>query len=274
MGEITDKQKQLLRKAKILLFDLEVSPMLAYTYNYYEGNVLKIVEPQKLLCFSYKWLGEDGQPTTVTLNQGGLDNKDDSWITHQLWRLLDEANMAIAHNGSRFDGKMANTFFVEHGMKPPAPYKMVDTLTAARQKFKFPSNKLDELGKFLGVGQKTEITCGDLWEDCLKGDKKAYELMAKYCANDVALMENIYWKLMPFAQMPAINKLVNEELVCPTCGNTHFHKKGQVPDATQGPSWRYLCTVCGHSVKVPLTKDEKEELGIVKPLNRNIAGCF
>lgn len=268
------ERKARLRKAKILLFDLEVSPMLAYTYNYYEGNVLKIVEPQKLLCFSYKWLGDDGDPQTVTLNEGGLGTNNDQWITRELWRLLDEANMAIAHNGSRFDGKMANTFFVEHGLQPPAPYKMIDTLTAARQKFKFPSNKLDELGKFLGVGKKTDVTCNDLWEACLNGDKQAYKMMAKYCANDVALMEKIYWKLMPFAQSPMLNKLLNEELICSVCGGTHFHKKGKVPDATQGPSWRYLCTNCGHSTKVPLSKEEKDEEAIIRPLNRNYAGCF
>ena len=272
--KLTKEQREVLKKAKILLFDLEVSPMLAYTYNYYEGNVLKVVEPQKLLCFSYKWLGDKDAPKVVTLLDGGKNAKDDFWPTYELWKLLNEANLAIAHNGSRFDAKMANTFFVEHEMQPPAPYKIVDTLTAARQKFKFPSNKLDELGKFLKVGQKTEVTCGDLWEDCLKGDKKAYKLMAKYCANDVVLMEKIYWKLMPYANMPLINKLVNEELVCPVCGGRQFHKKGQVPDATQGPSWRYMCTSCGHSVKVPLSKDEKEELGLFKPVNRKISGCI
>lgn len=271
---LTKKQRANIRKAKILLFDLEVSPMLAYTYNYYEGRVLKIVEPQKLLCFSYKWLGDTQKPKTVTLIDKGTNPKDDFWITHELWRLLDEANLAVAHNGARFDGKMANTFFVAHGLKPPAPYKMVDTLTAARQKFKFPSNKLDELGKFLGVGQKTEVTCNDLWEACLEGSEEAYRQMAIYCANDVTLMENIYWKLMPFANVPAINKFINEELVCSKCGNTRLQRKGIVPDTTQGPSWRYYCPICGSSTKVPLTKDEKEEHGIIKPMNRNISGCF
>lgn len=271
--KLTKDQRETLLKAKILLFDLEVSPMLAYTYNYYEGNVLKVVEPQKLLCFSYKWLGEKAAPKTVCLIDGSVDPSNDTWITHRLWSLLDEANMAIAHNGTRFDAKMANTFFVEHGMQPPAPYKMIDTLTAARQKFKFPANKLDELGKFLKVGQKTEVTCGQLWEDCLKGDKKAYKLMATYCANDVSLMEEVYWKLMPFAQQPLINKFVNEELVCPVCGGKKFHRKGITADATQGPSWRYMCQSCGHSMKVPLDKDEKEEMGFVKPINRRITGC-
>ena len=272
--KLTKEQRQNLLNAKILLFDLEVSPMLVYTYDYYEGRTLKVKEPKKLLCFSYKWLGDTGKPKTHTLIEGSENPKDDYWVTYELWRLLNEANLAIAHNGSRFDGKVANTFFVSHGLKPPAPYKMVDTLTAARQKFKFPSNKLDELGKFLGVGQKTEITCGDLWEDCLEGKKKAYKLMEKYCANDVKLMEDVYWKLMPFANMPAINKLINEELVCSKCGNTHLQRKGIVPDSTQGPSWRYYCTACGSSTKVPLTKDEKEEHGLVKPLNKNITGCF
>ena len=272
--KLDKKQRETLRKAKILLFDLEVSPMLAYTYNYYEGNVLKVVEHQKLLCFSYKWLGDKSAPKTVCLMDGSVDPNNDEWITRELWHLLDEANLAIAHNGSRFDAKMANTFFVEHGMTPPAPYKMVDTLTAARQKFKFPSNKLDELGKFLGVGQKTEVTCGDLWEACLNGDRKAYRMMAVYCANDVALMEEIYWKLMPFAKMPLINKFVNSDLVCPVCGGTHFQRKGMVPDAAQGQSWRYLCQSCGHSLKVPLDKDEKEEMGLLKPMAKTISGCF
>lgn len=272
--ELSKEQRERLKKAKILLFDLEVAPMLAYTYNYYEGNVLKIVEPQKLLCFSYKWLGDSEKAKVITLIDGGLDPKDDSWITRKLWDLLNECNIAIAHNGSRFDAKMANTFFVEHGLQPPAPYKMLDTLTAARQKFKFPSNKLDELGKFLGVGEKTEITYGALWEDCLKGDKTAYEKMATYCGNDVDLMEKIYWELMPFCKAPSINKLLNEELVCPVCGGAKFHQKGQVPDASMGPCWRYMCLCCGHSVKVPLTKDEKEEIGFNKPMNREISGCF
>lgn len=272
--KLTQEQKTTLKKAKILIFDLEVSPMLAYTYNYYEGNVLKVVEPQKLLCFSYKWLGDDGDPKVVNLIDGSVDPKNDKWITKQLWNLLNEANYAVAHNGGRFDAKMANTFFVAHGMTPPSPYKMIDTLTAARQKFKFPSNKLDELGKFLEVGKKTEVTCGDLWESCLNGDKKAYKLMAKYCANDVALLESVYWKVMPFAPSVNINKTVNEEMVCPICGSTHFVRKGFVPDAAISPSWEYECEECHCKQKVLLTKEEKEEFGFVKPLNKRIAGCF
>ena len=249
--------------------------MLAYTYNYYEGNVLKVVEPQKLLCFSYKWLGDNGKPQVITLIDESKDPSDDTAITAQLWGLLDEANLAVAHNGTRFDAKMANTFFIEHGMQPPSSYKIIDTLTAARKQFKFPSNKLDELGKFLGVGQKTEVTCGQLWEDCLKGDKKAYKLMAEYCANDVKLMEEVYWKIMPFASQPLINKLTNNEMICPTCGSTKFRQLEKiVPDTTLGPSWEYRCSSCGKIVKVPLSKDERDELGFEKVRNRNISGCF
>lgn len=272
--ELTADQKKSLRNAKILLFDLEVSPMLAWTYNYYDGQVLKIKEHQKLLCFSYKWLGDDGKPQSVTLLQGSCDPNDDRWITRQLWYLLDEAKMAIAHNGARFDGKMANTFFVEHGMEPPSPYKMMDTLTFAKQKFRFPSNKLDELGKYLDIGQKTEITCGQLWEDCLKGDIDAYEKMAIYCENDVALMEELYWKIAPFSKMPMLNKILKEELICPVCGGKEFKKEGITPDATQTPSWNYRCRCCKHIMKVPLSKEEREEENYYKPMNRPIAGCF
>ncbi len=273
--KLNANQKSMLLKAKILLVDLEISPMLAYTYNYYEGNVLKIVEPQKLLCFSYKWLGESGAPKTITLLDEDKNGTSDGPVTARLWGLLNECNYAVGHNINKFDAKMANLFFVEHSMSPVSPYKTIDTLVVARQKFKFPSNKLDELGKFLKVGQKTEITCGDLWEQCLNNDKKSYELMAKYCQQDVHLLEEVYWKLMPFAQGPLFNKMVNAEMVCPVCGSTDFHKDQRfVPDATLSTSWIYRCEKCGHFSKVPLTKDEREELALLKPLNRNISGCF
>lgn len=272
--KISKEQKNRLKKAKILLADIEVAPMLAYTYGYYETNVIKIVEHQKLLCFSYKWLGDDGEPETVCLTDGSVDPKNDKYIVQRLWDLLDSCNFAIFHNGAKYDCKMANMFFAEHNIAPPSPYKCIDTLQAAKKYFRFPSNKLDELGKFFELGQKTEVKCGDLWEACLKGDKKAYKLMAKYCANDVALMEKVYWKIMPFAQTPLLNKMINEELVCSVCGSTSFQRRGIVPDATQGPSWRYTCNCCGHQTKVPLSKLEREENEFVKPSNRNIGGCF
>jgi hypothetical protein len=45
-------------KNKILFVDLETSPTLGYSWTLWEANILKVVEPWRILCFSYKWLGD------------------------------------------------------------------------------------------------------------------------------------------------------------------------------------------------------------------------
>jgi len=49
--------------------------------------------------------------------------------------------------------KLINSAFLECGF-PPLKYKVVDTLTVARQNFKFSSNKLAYLNKKLGIRNK------------------------------------------------------------------------------------------------------------------------
>jgi len=43
---------------KIILFDIETSPILAYVWGLYEQNVLNVVRPSYLLCFGWKELGK------------------------------------------------------------------------------------------------------------------------------------------------------------------------------------------------------------------------
>ena len=43
---------------KILIVDIETTPLTSYTWGIYEQNVIKVVKDWKILCFAYKWLGE------------------------------------------------------------------------------------------------------------------------------------------------------------------------------------------------------------------------
>jgi Zn ribbon nucleic-acid-binding protein len=118
---------------------------------------------------------------------------------------------------------MANTFFIKEGLTPPSPYKVIDTLTIARSKFKFMSNKLDDLGKYLGVGRKVDTGGFKLWLGCLKGDKKSWKLMRKYNKQDVSLLEDIYIKLRGWGtNLPA----VKTGILCPTCGSDDIQFRG------------------------------------------------
>lgn len=174
------------RDAKMLAIDLEVSPNLGWFYGQYDTTPLKIEQPPILLAVSWKWLGDKGKAQGKILTDFKQSGKyDDYGIVRKLWELLDEAQLVYAHNGNKFDLKMANAFFIRHNMTPPSPYKSFDTLQTARKYFKFDNNKLDYLGKLLVGEGKTEITYGACWDKLLHGtlkeQKKYGELMRKYC---------------------------------------------------------------------------------------------
>src|SRR5690606_21341820 len=99
---------------------------------------------------------------------------DDTNLIRDLWKLFDEADILIAHNGDAFDKKKANTRFWAAGLKPPSDYKTIDTLKAARRVFKLDSNRLDAIGEFLRIGGKLPTTGWATWRACIDGDPKAW----------------------------------------------------------------------------------------------------
>ena len=268
------------REAKVLLYDLEVSPRLGYYYGTYDVTPIQEVEAPILLSISWKWLG-DKKVNSLTLDDRGLvDTHNDKLLVKELWKLLDECEIACGHNSKRFDDKMANYFFIKHNMTPPSPYKEVDTLQIARRFFKFDNNKLDYLDKFLGGKGKTETTYADVWYDLLNGDKrarkKASDLMKKYNEQDVLALENIYKRLLPWAtNHPNMALHAGRPDVCPRCGfEADFRVRAYRKTGMQINAVQYECSHCHAFVTRALTKDEREELaeeGRLKTTYRNLS---
>lgn len=225
-------------KPKVLLYDLETAPNLAYVWGKYEQDVIAYEQEGYMLSWSAKWL--DGKQITK-----GLDDykcKDDKELVRELYKLISEADIVIAHNGDRFDIRKMNTRFIFHGLQPPEPYKTVDTLKIARRYFAFNSNKLDDLGQFLNLGRKVKHPGFQLWLGCMNGDKKSWQLMKKYNKQDVLLLERVYLKLLPWITNHPNFK--DGELDCPNCNSTSYQRKGI--DFFKGvKSQRYKCSDCG-----------------------------
>ena len=108
--------------AKVLFYDIETAPNLAYVWGQYDQNVVQQYREWYLLCFSYKW---EGQKSTSVVSLTDFpdvydkDPEDDSAVAQVLWDLFDEADVVIAHNGDKFDMKKANARFIVHEMGPP-----------------------------------------------------------------------------------------------------------------------------------------------------------
>ena len=233
------------RKPKILFWDLENSPNVGYSWGKWQQDIIEFVDEWRLLSFSVKWQGGK-QITKCLADYEGYDasNPNDEQLVTELWSYLNDADILIGHNGDRFDRRKAYTRFVELGLPPPQPSKTVDTLKQARKHFAFNSNKLDDLGRRLGVGRKVQTGGFQLWRDCMAGDERAWSRMKKYNAADVRLLEAVYNRMLPYMTAhPNLNVLTNREIGCPKCGDSNIQHRGFHYTAT-GKSRRYQCQGC------------------------------
>jgi hypothetical protein len=240
---------------KIALFDIETAPSLGWVWQLRETDVIDVQSAWYILSFAYKWLGEDKIRTVALPDfpRYRRDREDDSKLVKQLWSIFDEADILIAHNGDGFDIKKANARFLFHGLNPPTPYKSIDTLKVARRHFRFDSNRLNDLGKFLGVGKKLPHTGFHLWKGCMSGDLAAWKTMRRYNARDVELLERVYLKLRPwFANHPDLN-LYTEGDGCPTCQSENMERRGVYTSKTRKYQ-RWVCDDCGSWTKGDLIK--------------------
>lgn len=211
---------------RILFVDIETAPSLGWAWAKWETNIIENVKEWYVLCYAYKWLGE---PSVHAKSLAHYKNyckgsDDDSQLITDLHKLFDEADIIIAHNGDSFDIKKSNARFLINGLNPPKPYKTIDTKKVAKRYFKFDSNKLDDLGKYLGLGQKINTGGFELWKGCMAGDKDSWSKMVKYNKQDIVLLEKVYNKLLPWINNYPIVSEYNG--TCRKCGNISFMSRG------------------------------------------------
>lgn len=249
---------------KVLLYDIESTPNLAWVWGKYEQNTLgDFVKERQIISVAWKWLGEKNVsvlalPMLKTYRKDPENNRE---LVLKLHELFSKADIAVGHNVDKFDDKMVNTAIILAGLRPPPPHKTVDTLKVAKKHFRFNSNKLDDLCKLFKIGGKTKHWGFELWVRCMAGDKKAWALMMKYNKNDVVLLEKLYLKLRPWMQNHPDMNLADRHVGCPHCRGTRF-RMGGWNYARSGNSRRYQCLSAGcgrwSSVKMTGIGEKKE----------------
>jgi len=248
MSALYSKRDLSITLPKIALIDIETAPIAGLTWQIYDTNLIHVIEPTFMLCFAYKWLGEQKVHTKALCDYPNYakNKKSDKALVTDLWDVLDRADIVVAHNGDSFDIKKTNARFVVHGLSPPTPYKTVDTLKIARANFKFDSNKLDNIGSYLDVGRKLPHTGKHLWLGCMNGDPASWRVMRRYNAQDVRLLESVYEKLKPWAKShPVLTAIApRKTTACPTCLSTNVQRRGwNIARVKKTP--RFQCQGCG-----------------------------
>lgn len=225
----------------ILFIDIETAPALAYIWELKNDYIPidMLCETGFILCWGAKWLNNK----EIFYSESRIDGK--KGCIKKLHKLMGEADIICAHNGNNFDIKTMNAYFIQYGMEPPNISRTIDTLKIARSRFRLISNKLDYLGRYLGVGMKVVHTGFNLWRGCMEGDSKAWATMKAYNIQDVRLLEKVYLKLLPWIKNhPSYAVYLDSDRpVCRNCGSTRVKKKG-IEHTNTGAYQRYRCTNC------------------------------
>jgi hypothetical protein len=234
-------------KPKVLIYDIETSPIIGFTWGIWQTDVIKVKEDWQILSVAWKWLGEKGVHVLGQDDfpdyQPGVNN--DKSIVEFIHGLFDTADIVIAHNGDSFDQKKCQARMIIHNMAPPSPYKQLDTKKIAKRYAAFTSNKLGDLAKGFNVSLKGSPGGFETWLGCLDGDPKSWARMKRYNKQDIPPLEDIYKKLLPWiTNHPAMNVLNGKPESCPKCGGGPLHSRGLTAPTKTGRRNRYQCTSC------------------------------
>src|SRR3990167_2208004 len=154
--------------AKVIFLDIETAPSLGWAWAKYDTNIIEFQRTWYLLSFAYKQEGgEIVYRALPDYPRYKKNHEDDHDLIADLWKVLDEADIVVAHNGDSFDVKKAAARFVIHGMKPPSTFKTVDTMKIAKKYFKFESNSQKNIGPMLGLGEKAPHMGFPTWRGCM-----------------------------------------------------------------------------------------------------------
>ncbi|HVH93244.1 MAG TPA: ribonuclease H-like domain-containing protein [Candidatus Acidoferrum sp.] len=236
------------RKPIIHTLDIETAPIEAAVWGLWKQNVglNQIRKDWIILSVAWKELGVAKVHYADTSERE--DVRDDSELLQTIWNILDASDIIIAQNGVRFDVKKINARFLQAGMPPPRPFKVIDTLLMAKQVAAFTSNKLDWLSQILTDTPKDHHNAFpgmDLWNECLKGNPAAWRAMKRYNKRDIPSCEKVYLALRPYYQgHPNLAQYYDDEKMrCPKCGGTHLKSVGTV--FTQASEYaQFQCSSC------------------------------
>lgn len=245
---------------KILYLDIETAPKLAYVWRFFKEMIgaKQVKEHGHIMSFSAIWNDDDDANILYYENR----TQDDTDITTRLIRLFDEADFVIGQNVQNFDCATINGRALVLGIKPPSPYKVIDTYQAAKKYFKFESNSLEYLTTILNVKHKklshAKFPGFELWLGCINQNPEAWAEMKEYNIVDTLAVRDVYKEMRPWITNHANMAVYDEssEHACPKCGSKHLHRRGY-SYTNVGKYQRFHCQDCGGWSRTRFTERAK-----------------
>jgi hypothetical protein len=203
---------------RILFLDIETKPALVYSFGIRDQHLThkQIAQDGGTICVGLSWLGEKKVRVVSEWEHGYQGMLD------RVHRHLCEADAVASYNGIRFDMPKLMGNFLMAGMEPPPPPTQIDIFKTVR-KMGLICNKLDYVAPLLGLGAKLKHEGLEMWIAVMNGDERARRKMARYCAQDVRLLKDVYERVQPYITNHPRLKAGGE---CSACNSNNVQRRG------------------------------------------------
>lgn len=253
----------------ILHVDIETFPIQAYVWSLWKQNIglNQIVQDWSMMSFCAEW---DHRPEQFYIDSRNRKRPRDE--RHQLcalWTLLDAADFVVARNGKKFDIRKIKAKFVEHGLKPFSPVKIIDPMLLNREEFAFTSQKLEYTSGLLvpelRKSKHSNFPGFELWRACLEHDPLAWQECEDYNRQDVSAMKAEYHLVKGwYSKHPNLAVYYDPSAVelvhrCGNCGSEDLKKLRRPARTSVGVYEQFVCLECGHHSRGRKLIRNKEE---------------
>lgn len=221
--------------ARVAVLDIERLPGTFaaefWDLNDYKGRRIHadaVTEWPRTICAAWRWRGEKKMNFSAVWEWSD-PAAGPTGLAQDLHRVYDEADVVVGHNIDGFDTKKIASDWLQAGFSPPSPWKSIDTLKVARQRFGYESNTLNALCERLGISAKTDRYDARVARAACEGNVAAQRRIKRYNQGDIVATEALYERLMGWQKNPPNASLwINDEEVhCIACGGTDLQLRGE-----------------------------------------------
>lgn len=227
--EIEDNKEEY-KGAKIFVGDVETSASIVYSFSRFKAFIKpdQVIQEPYLLTVAGKWLHNEAILSYKLPDYDSFktDVTNDHQMMVDLWDILDECDIFVAHN-AKFDVGWLNQRFAYWGMKPPSPYKVIDTLKEIKLAFTLPARSLAASANYFELPNRKLDNAGwSLWQRCMEGDETAFDEMETYNIGDITSLQDLYLKVRPWMKThPNVTFKYDDGVMrCPKSGSANLVK--------------------------------------------------
>jgi hypothetical protein len=220
---------------KVVFVDIETSliEMYGFRLGMQRPNIESLVGKSQTKLLTAAWgtwadLYEYGPDGVISVGNHHRkmafkrDPLDDTYVLRQLWKVLDDADVVVAHNAA-FDTGWIEGRFMDLGWKQPSKYYVYCTFRTL-QGLNGVSKKLDYLSQKLIGTEKVKHEGLPLWVGCSEGDRECFEKMETYNIGDIYdTLYQVYLRTALYVNRHKCIDLGGEGIYCTVTGDDLEH---------------------------------------------------